>query len=81
MKTKKDTRKWCEFHKSSTHNTSECRAKESLVDEMKASDSDTCSNSKSELDKGNDKGKKIIGVEFSDSVATTKIQNNEPKDS
>ena len=48
---------------------------------MKASDSDTCSNSKSELDKGNDKGKKIIGVEFSDSVATTKIQNNEPKDS
>jgi hypothetical protein len=27
MKPKKGTRKWCEFQKSSTHNTSECRAK------------------------------------------------------
>ena len=24
---KKDTRKWCEFHNNSTHNTSECRTK------------------------------------------------------
>ena len=35
MKPKKDTRKWCEFHKSSTNNTSEFQAKQSLVTEMR----------------------------------------------
>ena len=33
---KKDTRKWCEFHNSPTHSTSECRAKQSLVADLKA---------------------------------------------
>ena len=70
---KKDTRKWCEFHKSSTHNTSECRAKQSLVAEMRASELDACSESESEPEKGNEKGKQIIDAE-------PKVQKEEPED-
>lgn len=80
MKSKKDTRKWCEFHKSSTHNTSECRAKQSLVAELKAFESNSCFDSKSKPDKGNDKGKHIIDVEPNTTVSTTKIQEEEPED-
>ena len=70
MKSKKNMRKWCEFHKSSTHNTSEYRAKQSLVTELKASESDACSDFESELDKGNDKGKHIIDAKPNATVVT-----------
>ena len=69
-----------EFHKSSTHNTSECRAKQSLVAEMRASESDACSDSKSEPEKANEKGKQIIDAESNTIVATTKIHKEESRD-
>jgi len=79
-KLKKDTREWRELHKSPTHSTSECQAKQLLVVELKASESDACSNLESQPDKMNDKGKQIIDVEPSATVGTTKVQKDEPKD-
>jgi len=78
-KSKKDTGKRCEFHKSSTHNTSECWTKQLLVAELKASESDACSDPEPKLDKGNGKWKKIIYVDPNATVATAKIQKNEPE--
>ena len=48
--------------------------------ELKASESDACSNSESELDKGNEKGKKIIDVDPNATVAKKNIQKEEPED-
>jgi hypothetical protein len=70
--------KWCEFHTSSTHNTSECWAKQSLVAELKASELDACSDFELELDKGNDRGKYIIDADPNATVSTMNIQKEEP---
>jgi hypothetical protein len=47
-KTKKDTKKWCEFHKIPWHNTDECLSKYSLVAEIKDKEPNPDSESDSE---------------------------------
>jgi hypothetical protein len=73
-KSKKDMGKWCEYHKIPSHNTEECRSKQSLMAELKASESEINSKSESNLEGG----KYIINVEPSATVATTKFQPSEP---
>ena len=80
-KTKKDMGKWCEFHKSPTHNTSDFWAKKSLVVELKASELDAFYDSESKRNKGNEKGKQIIDANPTAIISTTKIQNIERKGS
>jgi hypothetical protein len=63
-----------DFHKSPWHNTVDCRSKKSLVAEVKASESDVGSDSEPELERG----RQIIDVEPSATIATTKLQPGEP---
>jgi hypothetical protein len=75
-KTKKDTRKWCEYHKIPWHNTNECRSKQSLMVKLNASKSKVNFDSESNP-KG---GKQIINVEPSAMVTTTKVRPSKPKE-
>jgi len=49
------------------------------VAELKASESNACSDSESEPKKWNDKGNQIIDTELSATVSTIKIEKNEPE--
>jgi hypothetical protein len=71
---KKDIRKWCDFHKIPWHNSVDCHSKHSLVVELKASKSVVGSHSESEPEKE----RQIIDMEPSATIATTKIQSDEP---
>jgi hypothetical protein len=75
-KTKKDTGKWCDFHKIPWHNTDECRSKQSLVAEIK----DKEPNPDSESDYENTGKGQIIDADPTAIVATTTIQPEEPTD-
>jgi hypothetical protein len=70
---KKDTGKWYEYHKSPWHNIDECLSKKSLVAELKDFDSEDDFDSESNPEGG----KKIIDVEPSAMVATTKVRSIE----
>jgi len=59
-------------HKSSTHNISVCRAKQSLT-QLKDSVLDAYLDLESEPNKGNDKGKHIIDVNPNATFTTTNI--------
>jgi hypothetical protein len=75
-KTKKDTEKWCDFHKIPWHNTDECRSKHSLVAEIK----DKESNPDSESDSENNGKIQIIDADPTDIVTTAASQPEEPTD-
>jgi hypothetical protein len=75
-KTKKDTRKWSDFHKISSHNTNGCRSKQSLVTKLK--EIELSSESDSDLD--NNKMRQIIDAKPTAIVTTTTIQLEEPED-
>jgi hypothetical protein len=75
-KSKKDTGKWCEFHKIPWHNTDECHSKQSLVVELKEKESEP----DLDFDSKHNKGKQIIDAEPTATIMATTIQPEEPEE-
>jgi hypothetical protein len=73
---KKDTRKWCNFHKIPWHNTDEFCLKQSLVVELKETEPSLVS----DFDSDNNKRRQIINVEPTMTIATATIQPEELED-
>jgi hypothetical protein len=72
---KKDMGKWCEYNKRPWHNTKECCSKQSLVDELKAYESEEDSDSES-----NPEGReRIIYVKTNAIFSTTKVKTRKRK--
>jgi hypothetical protein len=68
-KLKKDTGKWCEYHKIPWHNTKECHSKKSLVVELKASEPEA----HFDFESNPEGGKWIIDAEPSAIITITKF--------
>jgi hypothetical protein len=66
--------KWCDFHKIPWHNIADCHSKQLLVAEVKAYELDVDSDSEPEPERG----RQIIDIEPSATIATTKLQPGEP---
>jgi hypothetical protein len=73
-KTKKDTGKWCDFHKSPWNNIVDFHSKHLLVAKVKSSELDADSGSEPQPERG----RRIIDSEPNATVATTKLQPGEP---
>ena len=70
---KKDTGKWCEYHKIPWHKTDECLSMQFFVAKLKASESET----NYYFDSNPEGGKRIINVETSATITTTKFWPSE----
>lgn len=79
-KVKKDVVKWCEFHKNPTPNMDECCTEHALMPELKNLETYACYDYESKPNKGTNKGNKIVYVESTMKLATTKLQKVETKD-
>ena len=78
-KTKKDTEKWCEFHKIPWHNTYECLSKKSLVAKIKSSESDPDFDSEPNATAAHN-GRQIFDADPTTTVATAQIQLEDPEE-